>query len=104
MNFVISKEPEVQVIQRLLRAILRGFKIAGDAGCGTELVSSALCSKGLSDDKASMLIESLVEQGMLRNTGSQLYAVSTQGHDFLSALEEAYASGELPPAPPLITH
>lgn len=104
MDLVISKEPEVQAIQRLLRAILRGFKIAGDTGVEATVVSAALFDKGLSNDKAWTLIDSLVEQGMLARTGSQLYAVSQRGHEFLDALEDAYASGELPQAPPLITH
>lgn len=105
MDFSISNEPDVQVIQRLLRAILRGFRLAGDDGADLQVVSSALCSKGLTDTKALMLTESLVEHGMLlTSTGSQRYAVSAQGHQFLDTLDKAFASGELPPAPPLVTH
>lgn len=104
MDLAISKEPDVQAIQRLLRAILRGFVLAGEKGVDPQVVRSPLCSNGMTEDKASMLIESLVEHGMLTPAGSQRYAVSGQGHLFLDALEEAYASGELPPAPPIVTH
>ena len=101
---VIGKDTDVQAIQRLLRAILRAFKIAGDTGCEAQIVTDVLREKGLSDINAAMLVESLVERGMLTTRETQAYAVSPSGHAFLNALEEAYASGELPRAPLLLCH
>lgn len=104
MNLVIGKDPDVQAIQRLLMAILSAFRVAGGAGCSTLIVSDTLVEKGMSADTASTLIASLIDHGMLTCLDTQAYAVSSRGYDFLSALEDAYASGVLPPAPPIVYH